>query len=622
MSFLYPAFLAAAVAVAIPIVLHLFRRKTETVIEFPAVRLLEKVPVERQRRRRLRELILLALRVTALGLLAVAFARPYFDRATAAMPAPVTVIALDTSLSLSAPGQLDAARQAAKQVVDRTPPTHRIALATFADSATILVPPTTDRGAVTAAIEAATIGAGGTRFRTALARAGEVLDGDGGRIVVVSDLQTSGWDAADEGAVEDGVQVEVAEIQSPPGNVAITAVRREGRGVAVGVHNFGMRPIRVPVRLRIDSKDVATEAVEVAPQAAAEARLTAALPPRGAAEVTIDDPAGYQFDNTRYFVLDPPGAVPIFVITAAPPGSSNAGLYVERALAVAEDGRAFKANVVDGRAFSKLTTEQFGQPGALIVLGTTSLDRTGREFVARYLEGGGRVLVTLGPDVDLDTLADTVGVAVEIARDDADTTERTVTLVAVDGRHPIFRPFLNPTGALGDVYVERYRRLNEQSSGTVLARFSGAGIALTEQTVGRGRLLLFASDLENQWNRFPLNPAFVPWAVETARYLTQGREQRQSFTIPDVPAGAKPLPGVYETPAGRISVNPDVRESNPARTSVEEFIGAIARLNRSADVQAHAESRQQEERQRLWQIGLIVMFLALAGEGVIGRKAA
>jgi aerotolerance regulator-like protein/VWA domain-containing protein len=621
-SFLYPAFLAAALAVAIPIALHLFRRKTETVIEFPAVRLLEKVPVERQRRRRLRELILLALRVTALALLAVAFARPYFDRATAAMPAPVTLIALDTSMSLSAPGQLDAARHAAKQVVERTPPTHRIAFATFADSASIVVPPTTDRGAVAAAIDAASIGAGGTRFRTALARAGEVIDGDGGRIVVVTDLQASGWDAADEGAVEDGIQVEVAEIQPPAGNAAITAVRREGRGVAVGVHNFGMSPIRVPIRLRLGDRDVATDTVEVASQAAAEARLTAVLPPRGAAEVTIEDPTGYQFDNTRYFVLDPPGAIPILVITAAPPGSSNAGIYIERALAVADDGRAFKGTVIDGRAFSMMTAEQFGQPGALIVLGTTSLDRAGRERVAQYLEGGGRGLVTLGPDVDLDTLSDTVGVEVEIDRDDADTTERTVTLVAVDGRHPIFRPFLNPTGALGDVYVERYRRLNDQSGRAVLARFSGAGIALTEQTVGRGRLLLFASDLENQWNRFPLNPAFVPWAIETARYLTQGREHRQSFTIPDVPSGAKPAPGVYETPAGRVSVNPDVRESNPARTSVEEFKGAIARLNRSADIQARVESRQQEERQRLWQIGLIVMFLALAGEGLIGRKAA
>ena len=88
-SFLYPLFLVGAAAVAIPIVLHLFRRRTEMVVDFPAVRLLHKAPVEQQRRRKLRELILLALRVAALALLALAFARPYFqDRTSPLSPRP------------------------------------------------------------------------------------------------------------------------------------------------------------------------------------------------------------------------------------------------------------------------------------------------------------------------------------------------------------------------------------------------------------------------------------------------------------------------------------------------------------------------------------------------------
>ena len=134
-SFLYPLFLIGAAAIAVPIVLHLLRRKTETVVEFPAVRLLTKTPVERQRRRRLREIILLALRVAALVLLAFAFARPYLDRSAGAIPAPTTVIALDTSLSLSAPGQFDAARQAAQRALDAAPIIHTVAFLTFADAA-------------------------------------------------------------------------------------------------------------------------------------------------------------------------------------------------------------------------------------------------------------------------------------------------------------------------------------------------------------------------------------------------------------------------------------------------------------------------------------------------------
>ncbi len=626
LSFLYPLFLVGAAAVAIPIALHLFRRKTEIVVDFPAVRLLHKSPVEYQRRRRLRELILLALRVSALALLAFAFARPYFDRATASLPAPVTVVALDTSLSLSAPGQFDKAKQAARHAVENAGATSTVAFVTFADSASLVVPATTDRGGVISAIDAATVTAGGTRFRTALARAAEAIAGGQGRIIVVTDLQQAGWDAGDEGAVADGIEVDVIEIAPPAGNIAVTAAGRDGRGVIAGVHNFGSQSVRVPVRLRVDDKDLTSQTVEIGPQAAAEVSLQATLPARGSAAVIVDDPGGYLADNVRHLVLDPPGAVPVLVITAEPPGSSNAGIYVERALGVADQGRAFRADVIDGRAFSALPggleAPRLKSAGALILLGTTTLDRTGRQMIAGYLSAGGRALVSLGPDLDLDTLADTVGTPVDVPDTGADTPQKTVTLVAVDGRHPIFRPFLNPTGALGDVYVEQYRRLNDQSGRTVLARFSGAGNALTEQTVGRGRLLLFASDLDNRWNRFPLNPAFVPWAVETARYLTQGREQRQNFTLPDLPAGAKPMPGVYQAGDRRVAVNIDVRESNPAHTSVEQFKGAILRLNQVADVRAQTEARQQEERQRLWQLGLTVMFLALAGEGLIGRKAA
>ena len=76
MNFLHPAFLIGAALVAIPIVLHMLRRDIAPDVPFTAVRLLRKSPVERSKRRRLRDLLLLAARVTALLLLAAAFARP------------------------------------------------------------------------------------------------------------------------------------------------------------------------------------------------------------------------------------------------------------------------------------------------------------------------------------------------------------------------------------------------------------------------------------------------------------------------------------------------------------------------------------------------------------------
>src|ERR671910_2089969 len=112
-AFLSPLFLIGVAAAAIPIAIHLFYRRTEPVVDFAAMRYLRQAPVEHSRRRRLRELVLLALRVSALVLLALAFARPYFSDSAGAGTGDATMVLVDTSVSLSAPGRFEEARERA-----------------------------------------------------------------------------------------------------------------------------------------------------------------------------------------------------------------------------------------------------------------------------------------------------------------------------------------------------------------------------------------------------------------------------------------------------------------------------------------------------------------------------
>lgn len=593
-SFLSPLFLIGAVAAAVPILLHLFHRKTEVVIDFPAVRLLTRAPVQQHRRKRLRELILLALRVTALVLLAVSFARPYLAGAVASAAAPVTVVAVDTSLSLSAPGQFDRAREAARAAIDAAPSSHAVALVSFADAAAVVVEPTTDRTAARTAVATLSPGGDGTRFRTALARISEVIGPREGRVVVVTDLQQSGWEANDDGGLPDGVDLEVMAIAPPAGNLALTSAELRDRRVVASIQNFGHGEATTTVELLGGGKPVARADVTIAPLASADVELTGTLPRTGVAEVRLTDAAGYQLDNARILSLDPQSATPIAVIVADPTGATG-GLYLERALNVAGGGREFRIDVLDGRELSKWADDDLRRRAAVFVLGTRTLDRAGREMLRTYISRGGHVFVALGPDVDPGTLNDSIGVSLSLPAEPVKTPG--ATLVASDGRHPIFRPFLNPSGALGDVQVEQYRRLNEQQDRTVLARFSGGDPALTEQQVGEGRLLLFTSDLDNQWSRFPITPAFVPFAIETARYLVRDR------------------------PAADRARMPDVRESNPAATTAQAFTAAIERTPRTGVADAGVAAKDIEDRQRWWQIGLVVMLIALASEGLIGRRA-
>lgn len=593
LSFLSPLFLIGAIAAAVPILLHLFHRKTEVVIDFPAVSLLKRAPVQQHRRRRLRELVLLALRVVALVLLAVSFARPYFAGSAAPASAPLTVIAIDTSMSMTAPGQFERAREAASRAIAAAPAARALALMGFADAASVLVEPTTDRSAITSALAQMRPGDRATRYRTALGRASELIGARDGRVVVITDLQQAGWEANDDGGLPDGVEVDVLAVPPPATNLALTSAERRDRRIAASIQNYGPNEVRVPVRVAADGKELARTDVTIGPNGAADVDLAAALPAAGDAEVRIEDPAGYQPDNLRVVRLEAVPAIPIAIVVADPTGAVG-GLYVERALSVAGAGREFDVDVRDGKDVASRSATDLSRAAAMFILGTRTLDRGGRELIKSYLAAGGQVLLAMGPDVDPGTLADVLGV--KLAVDESPVKTPGATLIASDGRHPIFRPFLSPSGALGDVQVEQHRRLKEQADRTVLARFSGGDAALTEEAVGQGRLLVFTSDLDNQWSRFPLNPAFVPFAVETARYLTRGHR-----------------PEPLETAV-------DVRESNPAAITAEEFANAIERTNRAGVRPQGDVARDIEERQRWWQIGLAVMLIALSAEALIGRR--
>ena len=76
MSFLAPIWLALAAAVAVPLFLHLMRRRIDMRREFPAARYLLRAEKENVRKLKLRNLLLMLLRTLTLLLLALAAARP------------------------------------------------------------------------------------------------------------------------------------------------------------------------------------------------------------------------------------------------------------------------------------------------------------------------------------------------------------------------------------------------------------------------------------------------------------------------------------------------------------------------------------------------------------------
>src|SRR5687767_7179431 len=259
MSFLYPAFLIGALAAAIPIVLHLLRRDVAPEVPFTAVHLLRRSPLEQTRRRRLRDLLLLAARVAALLLLAAAFARPYL---TASGGPALEIIAIDRSLSMGAPGRFERAQAEARTAIAAMGRGQRVAVIAFDDRATIVAAPG-GPGEARAAVDVLRPTYGGTRFAPVFERAVELSDRDEARLLIVSDLQRAGWENDPPATVPSSLQIEVRNVDAIAGNVAVAGLRRDPDGVRVELRNAGAAPVAGTVRLAVDDRPATTAAFSV-----------------------------------------------------------------------------------------------------------------------------------------------------------------------------------------------------------------------------------------------------------------------------------------------------------------------------------------------------------------------
>ena len=611
MNFLYPAFLVGGLAVAVPIVLHFLRRDVAPDVPFSAVRLLHRSPVARSRRRRLRDLLLLAARVIALILLAAAFARPYVIGA--ASTSTIRIVAIDRSFSMGAPGRFARTLDVARQAVDEAAPGERVAVVAFDDHAETIAPPG-PAGAARAALAALTPGFGATKYVEALAKAAELAAADEGRLIIVTDLQRTGWDSDQRGVLPANLTLDVRGVGAPPANVAVTGIRVASDRIIATVLSTATATRSGQLRVERDGRTAATASYSVPAGSTVDVPIPYKTPTSGAIAVALDDGEGLVADNKRFAVLDPVAADPVLVVTS---GDVNSGFFALRALAAAAGVGPHPIDVraVTGQSVPELRASEYP---AVLLLSGRGLERRTWEALAAYVHSGGGLVIAGSPEVDSLVLSSIFKWTPRIAG--PIDIDRAVTLSPTDLRHPIFRPFGPLTANLGQVHFSK--AWNVSSDGwDLVARFTDGRPALVERREGQGRIVVFASDLDRRWNDFPLSPAFVPFVVETVRYAGGTHDRGRDYVVGTAPQGAGPQPGIYRATSDNrtVVVNVDPHESATAVFDAKEFDGMIERVSTNSTATTEARAVHVESRQRYWQYGLLLMLMALVAESFVGR---
>ncbi len=675
MGFVAPLLLGALAVLAIPVLLHLIQREKKRVVEFPSLMFLRRIPYQSVRRRRIRHWALLMLRLAALALIVAAFARPFFRRDTLAAAAQQgareTVILVDNSYSMEYGSRWTRAQAAARDAINGLSAGDRASLVLFSSGAEVAVRSTSDRGRLTSALAAASVGPGATRFAPALKLAGSLLAESPlprREVVLISDFQRRGWEQTpgrdDVRLPDKTVVTPVAVGDASSVNLSVTPVtlqrtRFENQDrvtVSGGVANHSASAARVTLSLDLNGQQIQSLPASVEPNGTASVTFAPFTIASRNMRATVRLPAdALARDNVFHFVVSP--GEPVRTVVVSRPGAERESLYLLRALSIGDTPRV----EITERTSETLSDNDLRLAG-VVILNDVPVADTLADRLARFVISGGGLLFSSGPHASWPaTRADVLpGLPAQIVDRTSGASAR---LGALEYSHPVFELFRAPrSGDFSSARFYGYRAIDKPVA-QVLARYDEGTPALMDRKAGEGRVLLWTSTIDLGWNDLPLKPVFLPFVHTLVRYLSDYAEAPSSqmvgqivpaprtsrattsrgATIALAPSGARLTlggedgaielaeQGFYEVrtqgagpdSAIVLASNVDLTESDLTAMDPRELVAAV--IGRpAAGPNGFAEPRPTEEAQaqaqRLWWYLLVAGGLLLAAETLLSNR--
>ena len=551
MGFLFPAFLAAMAALAVPIVLHLRHRDKDRPQRFPSLMFLEQLPIRTAQRRRVTDLPLLLLRALALALIVFAFARPVFSKTEAIKKTErvrAVVVLLDRSMSMGYTGVWKTALDSARAVINTIGSGDRVSVVVFDEEAEIIQALTNDKAAAIASLNVAKPGSRGTHFAAALRTAREALVGAPeatSEVVFITDLQRSGVAGMAGLDLPKTINVRSISVGSKErGNSAVAnvEVRRivEPTRTMLGVQaRISSRELpaerKAKVTLMLNGRPSGTRDVTIPMSGDVPVSFEPVLLPSGRVSgyVAIDNDA-LTVDDSLHFALAGDDGVDVLLVIPSD-ALRDETLYFERALGV---GQSPSIRIEETRG-DQLEGPKL-QKAALVVLWDSPVPtgRAGAALADWVKRGGGlaviagRRLAAGGNGGATPRLNDSAGSPAPAAMGlvparfvgAADRlADRGGSLGDVRLDHPLFSPFRGASAALSAVRFLRYPRMEATAGAEVIARFDDGQPAVIDRREGTGKVLVVGMPLDAASGDFPLQPAYLPLLKRMVLY-TSGRD--------------------------------------------------------------------------------------------------
>ena len=588
LGFIHLGFLAAGAAVAVPIVIHLLFKQRARRVDIGTVHFLRVVLRDQARRKRIRQWVLLALRVAGVLLLALLFARPYRKAPDTLGSEREVVVLIDRSASMAAGKQgatpFDKAQRQAGELIRALPDESSVRVAYFdADR----VDPAPSAG-IEPAIRP---GLAGTDYTKALGWARDIVVASRRtkrQVFLLTDLQKSGLGPPLADGFPPVADVELIDVgRLLTKNLAVDDVvaeqtnLRDSKPVTVTarVFNAGLFPAPdVRVRLSLDGRAPIERVVTLKGHSRELVRF----------EVPIEEPGLYHgfvevaggddlpFDDRRWLAFDARRPDRVLLIDGEPGPSAfgNETYYLETALRLKVPGDEATTSATPYETTLVTWRDQGNSLGDLSPFRVVALCNAGEiasaeaNAVARFVESGGSLIIFTGDHVQAGAYAPLEQSKLLPARLQGPAEIGVYRFVDWVKDHPLFSPFADPQ--YGDLRTLRYRqitRMRAEPEARVLATAQAGMPLVVEKAWGKGQCILFAVPADNAWGDWAIHRLYVPLVHQLLGYLTNRLPENSLVRFDRAGQGPAQAPGVVIDKGRALVRNVDTAESEIERTT-------------------------------------------------------
>ncbi len=533
MQFLFPAFLFALAALAIPIIIHLFHFRRFRTVYFTNVRFLREVKEETSNRRKLRDLLVLLMRCLAVALLVLAFAQPFLPRNTEGVKKGEQAVSiyLDNSFSMNALSKdlslLEKAKQKAHEIVQAYANNDKFQILTndFEGRHQRLV----SKEEAISFIDEVKTTPSVQEMSKVLTRQQQALNSSNTpnkTAFILSDFQKNVTDIPNfkdttleinlvplTAVQEKNIAIDSAWFESP------IQMMGQTNPLIVRVTNYTSENAEnIKLSLKLDGQDKPVGLLNIKAHSSLEDTINITVLRTGwhEADLAITD-FPVQFDDHLFFTFNVPPQINVLVIRD---GSGNR--FLESAMAGV---RSFK---VTNQSSGNVQYSQFPQYQMVVLSNLVSISSGLAAELAQYVKNGGNVVTFPAPSVDMASYTNFFNTLQANTLNGFENTPREVATVNFD--EFIFKDvFTNSSVNMKLPSTTGNYRLTNRNGENILTYRDGSSF-VTKNRIGQGNIYICAAPLDDKVSTLARSgEIFVPMLYKMA--ISSAKEWKIGYTI-------------------------------------------------------------------------------------------